>query len=270
MNDAGQTVSIYDGSTLIGSATPSGSAWSTTVNLLPTQGVHAITAQATDAAGVVGTSNSVTYSIIAPTLAITSMGGSTFETPQTISGTIDMADASLTVSIYDGSTLIGSATPSGNGAWSTTVNLLPTQGTQTITAQATHAAGIVGISNSITYSIIAPTLAITSVGASAYTTSQTILGTIDAADAGLTVSIYDGSTLIGTATPSGTGAWSTTVNLLSTPGTQSITAQATDAADLVGTSSPVPTRCFTRSSPTSLAMARRTFCFKAAARLSIG
>ena len=50
---------------------------------------------------------SPTRSIRSPrALAITSAGSLTNQTMQTITGTIESADAGLTVSIYDGSTLI--------------------------------------------------------------------------------------------------------------------------------------------------------------------
>ena len=118
---------------------------------------------------------------MAPTLAITSAGTLTNQTTQTISGTIDSADAGLTVSIYDGSTLLGTVTPAANGTWSKQVSLLSTQGPQTITAQATDAAGNLGTSSAVTYTLdtVAPTLAITSAGTLTNQTTQTISGTID-------------------------------------------------------------------------------------------
>ena len=242
--DAGLTVSIYDGTTLLGTVTPAGNgAWSKQVTLLSTQGAQSITAQATDAAGNLGTSGAVTYTLdtIPPTLAITSTGILTNQTTHTVSGTIDAADAGLTVSIYDGTTLLGTVTPAGNGSWSKQVTLLSTQGAQAITAQATDAAGNLGTSSPVTYTLdtVAPTLTITSAGVSTNQTTQTISGTIDAADAGLTVSIYDGTTLLGTVVPAANGAWSKQVTLLSTQGAQAITAQATDAAGNLGTSSAV-------------------------------
>ncbi len=252
--DAGLTVSIYDGTTLLGTVTPAGNGtWSKQVTLLSTQGAQAITAQATDAAGNLGTSGTVTYTLdtIPPTLSITSTGILTNHTTQTISGTIDAADAGLTVSIYDGTTLLGTVTPAGNGTWSKQVTLLSTQGAQAITAQATDAAGNLGTSGTVTYTLdtIPPTLSITSTGILTNHTTQTISGTIDAADAGLTVSIYDGTTLLGTVTPAGNGTWSKQVTLLSTQGAQALTAQATDAAGNVGTSSPV-TYTFDTIAPT--------------------
>ena len=103
----------------------------------------------------------------------------------------------------DGATLIGTATPDVNGHWTAAVTLLSTQGAQQLTAQATDAAGNVGTSTPVAYTLdtVAPGLAITSAGGLTNQTSQTISGTIDSADAGSTVSIYDGATLIGTATP---------------------------------------------------------------------
>jgi hypothetical protein len=242
--DAGLTVSIYDGATLVGTVTPAvNGTWSKAVALLATQGAQAITAQATDAAGNLGTSSPVTYTLdtVAPTLAVTSTGVLTNQTTQTISGTIDSADAGLTVSIYDGATLLGTVIPAANGSWSKAVTLLSTQGAQSITAQATDAAGNVGTSSPVSYTLdtVAPTLAITSTGVLTNQTAQTISGTIDSPDAGLTVSIYDGATLVGTVTPAANGTWSKAVTLLATQGAQAITAQATDAAGNVGTSSPV-------------------------------
>jgi len=87
-------------------------------------------------------------------LAITTTGGSASQLSQTISGTIDVNDAGETVSIYDGSTLIGTTRSSGTGAWSATVKLLSTHNAETITAQATDAAGAVGTSNSVTYTLL--------------------------------------------------------------------------------------------------------------------
>ena len=193
----------------------------------------------------------------APSLAITSTGVLSNQTMQTISGTIDAADAGLTVSIYDGATLLGTVTPAGNGAWSKAFTLLSTQGAQAITAQATDAAGNVGTSGSVTYTLdtVPPTLTISSTGGTSNQTMQTISGTIDSADAGLSVSIYDGTTLLGTVTPAGNGNWSKSVTLLSTQGAQAITAQATDAAGNVGTSSAVTYTVVESNGATSLVQA---------------
>ena len=62
-----------------------------------------------------------------------------------------------------------------------------------------------------------------------------VSGTIDAADAGLTVAVYDGATLVGTTTADAGGNWSLAGVMLSS-GANSLTAQATDAAGNTGTS----------------------------------
>jgi Bacterial Ig-like domain len=97
-------------------------------------------------------------------VAISSGGGLTNQTTQTITGTILPADAGLTVSIYDGSTPIGTTTPAANGTWSASVTLLA-QGAQAITAQVTDAAGNVGTSSPVTYTLNTTPPAVTSVTA---------------------------------------------------------------------------------------------------------
>ena len=81
-----------------------------------------------------------------PTVTISSVGGAVGSAQQTISGTVDVTDAGLTVTIFDGTIAIGSA-PSDpvTGAWSASVALL-NQGVNAISAQATDSAGKTGTS----------------------------------------------------------------------------------------------------------------------------
>ncbi len=81
-----------------------------------------------------------------PTLAITSAALQSNQTTVTLGGTVDTADAGLTISIDDGSTVLGTATPNASGAWSSTVTV-SAHGVHTLTAQAMNAAGT-GVSNS--------------------------------------------------------------------------------------------------------------------------
>ena len=187
------TVSIYDGATLIGTATPDVNGhWTAAVTLLSTQGAQQLTAQATDGAGNVGTSTPVAYTLdtVAPSLAITSAGGLTNQTSQTISGTIDLPSGLDGVDLRrrdadrDGDA--GRQRPldrSGHPA-------LDPGGAATDGA-GDDGAGNVGTSTPVAYTLdtVAPGLAITSAGGLTNQTSQTISGTIDWADAGLTVSI---------------------------------------------------------------------------------
>jgi hypothetical protein len=166
-----------------------------------------------------------------PELAIASAGVLTNQTKQTISGTIDASDAGLTVSIYDGSTLIGTATPAFSGSWTADVALLSTQGPQSITAQATDAAGNVGASNAVTFTLdtTAPSIA---TAAASFTSADvvTISGTSFDPVGVAGVEIFNGSTDLGAATLTGaTGAWSFSTTLAPSSYV-ALTAEATDAA----------------------------------------
>ena len=57
------------------------------------------------------------------------------------------AEADSTVKVYDGSTLLGSATANGSGAWAYTTSAL-TNGAHSLTATATDAAGNTGSASS--------------------------------------------------------------------------------------------------------------------------
>ena len=98
-----------------------------------------------------------------PIVTITSTGGTTSSAAQTITGTVDVADAGSTVKILDGTTQVGSATVASSGNWSANVTLA-NQGANVLTATDANAAGI-GISNAVTYTLAAtaptpPTLVI--------------------------------------------------------------------------------------------------------------
>ena len=83
-----------------------------------------------------------------PTLAITGASLASNQTTLTLSGTIDADDASLTISIYDRSTLLGTAPADASGDWTANVTV-SSQGIHTLTAQASNGGGT-GTSNSVT------------------------------------------------------------------------------------------------------------------------
>src|SRR5664280_2897809 len=73
----------------------------------------------------------------------------------TLTGT---AEANSTVKVYDGATLLGSATANGSGAWSYTTAAL-SNGTHSLTATATDAAGNTGVASTalaVTVDTVAP------------------------------------------------------------------------------------------------------------------
>ena len=94
----------------------------------------------------------------APAVAITSAGGLINNPTQTVSGMVDVGDAGTLVTLYDGTTALGTATVHANGSWSDTITLTG-NGTHTLTAQDTDAAGNTGTSNAVVYTLntVAPT-----------------------------------------------------------------------------------------------------------------
>ena len=251
--EANTTVNVYDGTTLLGSATANGSgAWSYTTAAL-SNGGHNLTATATDAAGNTGVASSAlsviidTSAPVAPTIASFSTDsgvsgdGITNDSTLALTGT---AEVNGTVKVYDGATLLGSATANGGGAWSYTTAAL-TNGGHNLTATATDAAGNTGVASTAlnvtidTVAPVAPTISLFSTDSGVVgdgITNDKTLTLTGTAEANSTVKVYDGATLLGTATANGSGAWSCTTAAL-VDGGHSLTATATDAAGNSGAAS---------------------------------
>jgi len=165
---AGESLRVYNGTTLLGSATVNNTArtWSYTPSLPATAGTtYSITARVADAAGNLGpTSAARTFVLdsIAPTTtaAITNVadnvgpiqgsvaaGGRTDDRTPTITGTISTPlPAGESLRVYNGTTLLGSATVNNTArTWSYTPSLTATAGTTySITARVADAAGNLG------------------------------------------------------------------------------------------------------------------------------
>ena len=158
----------------------------------------------------------------------------------TLTGT---AVANSTVNVYDGATLLGTATANGSGAWSYTTAALA-NGSHSFTATDTMSGKTSAASSalSVTVDTTAPAKAVIS----SFSTDSGMVGdgiTNDntltltgTAEANSTVKVYDGATLLGTATANGSGAWSYTTAALA-DGAHSLTATATDAAGNTGAAS---------------------------------
>ena len=242
--EAGSTVKVYDGATLLGSAAANGSgAWSYTTGTLANGG-HSLTATATDAAGhagVASTALSVTVDTAAPVAPSIGSGVVVNANEVALTGT---AEAGSTVKVYDGATLLGSAAANGSGAWSYTTGALANGG-HSLTATATDAAGNAGVASTArsvmvdTAAPVAPTIASYSTDsgvAGDHITNDNALTLTGTAEAGSTVKVYDGATLLGSAAANGSGAWSYTTGTLANGG-HSLTATATDAAGHAGVAS---------------------------------
>ena len=193
------------------------------------QGALVVTAVATDTAGnSSSTTTNLTVDTIAPLVAITSPGGPVNQSAQTITGT---GEAGTTVTLFDNgsSTALGTALVLSDGSWSTSVTLSG-NGTHSIVPKDTDAAGNIGTSGAVTYTLntIGPTVTeslTTDTGSSAsdkITSNDALTGS---GAANTVVTLKEGTTVLGTTTADGSGNWSFTPTGLS-DGSHTIVASA--------------------------------------------
>ncbi len=244
--EANSTVRIFNGTTLLGTVTADGSGnWTFTPTTPLTDGSYALTATATDGDGNTGAASNVfnlTVDTAAPGLPlITQFNGNT------IAGTAE-ANSTIGIDTNGDGTADATVTADGSGNWTYSPATPLADGTA-IAVTATDAAGNVSAPATATIDATVPAMpAIVSVtddadpvtgpvvtGGSTNDSTPTIAGT---AEANSTVRIFNGTTLLGTATADGTGNWAFTPTTPLTDGSYSLTAIATDAA---GNASPAST-----------------------------
>ncbi|HEV2156714.1 AIDA repeat-containing protein [Bradyrhizobium sp.] len=158
-NFAGDVVQLFDGQTAIGTAVTLSLADIARGYVDIQTGVlgnaaHAITAKVTDTTGAVSdaaTAINVIVDTVAPAVAVTGVVLDNGNLPTvTVNG---VSEAGQLVSIYDGATLVGTATAGIDGSWSLSGVTL-TEGANNLSAKATDAAGNSGTSTTFA----APTL----------------------------------------------------------------------------------------------------------------
>ena len=237
------TITLRDGQTVIGSGTvPWGGAWSVTPTTLLGDGLHSITAQATDPAGntspislalVLRIDSSVpsapTGLKLAPASDSGAVGDGITNNPiPTFTGTGTLGD---TVVLYDGNGSIGSAIAGLNGAWSLTPSTVLADGVQQITARQMDAAGTRSAPSAAfaltidTLAPAAPTLApkddTTAPG------SPELAGDAPASSKAV---LFDGRRSLGTALVGSDGQWQWAATAPLAAGSHILTAKAEDAA----------------------------------------
>jgi len=171
--EPGAIVTLRSSAVIVGTSTadPTGK-WSITTSSLA-NGTRSLTATASDTAGN-ESGESIPFAILVDTIkpaapAITTVfddvapavgpvanSGATNDTTPTVSGT---AEAGAVVTLRSGATVIGTATADANGIWSITSTTL-LDGSQSLTATATDAAGNTGISSTarvVVVDTVAPT-----------------------------------------------------------------------------------------------------------------
>lgn len=254
--EANSAIKVYDGTTQVGTATTDSSgAWTVTTAALAA-GTHALTAKATDIAGNVSAASATFDPVIgssgSPGTGTSGTGTSgsgapaptppaapkiaSFSTDSGVAGDHITSDKTLTlagsaaanstVKVFDGATQLGSVTADASGAWHYSTAALP-DGKHSFTATDTVSGVISKASTAldVTVDSAAPAAPVLLSDPTTHNRA-TVSGT---AEAGSSIKLYEGTTLLGTATVASDGDWSvTTPNLKH--GSHTFTATATDAA----------------------------------------
>ncbi len=244
-------VTFKNGSTTLGTATPSGGTATLATSSLPV-GSDGITATIA-AGGNYGsaTSSTITQVVngITPTITLATSGTpSTYGNSVTFTATVTAADTN-TVTFLNGSTTLGTATPSGGTATLATSSLpVGSDGiTATIAAGGNYGSAT---SSTITQVVngITPTITLATSGTpSTYGNSVTFTATVTATDTN-TVTFLNGSTTLGTATPSGGRAVLATSSLPA--GSDGITATIAAGGNYAGATSAAITQVVNQATPT--------------------
>lgn len=264
--EAHARISIYKGTTWLGSTTADAAgAWSI-ASILPLEdGVHALTVVQRDRAGnTSAASSALTLTIdtaipVAPAAPVLDAGsdsgapgdGITSDNSPTLSGS---AEAHATVEIYDGGALLGTAVANASGAWSATIGAAAplADGLHDITVRQVDGSGnrsapsaplVLTIDTVAAVAPAEPALSSASdtgnVGDRITSDNAPTLSGVVEAHAG--VQIYDGATLLATASADAAGLWSATLGA-TTPladGKHGITVKQVDRAGNVSAASMV-------------------------------
>lgn len=207
---AGDTINLYSGSTLLGStAVSSTKTWSITLSGL-TDGartVNAVEVDTTTVASAPSTNVTFTVDTVPPAAPAISAPGATVNAATfTMSGTAELLS---TVYVYANSTtgtLLGTAVTNGAGSWAFTLSNY-VNGTYTFAATTHDKAGNISGATPLTTVVSAPPPApkITAPLNGAMTNQRSVSGTGLAE--GNTISLYAGTTLLGTATIGAAKTW---------------------------------------------------------------
>lgn len=258
--EARSTVALFDGATLIATTTAdAGGRWDVMPSGGLSQGTHSMTAKATDAAGNTGLASTPLVFTIdtaappppsAPDLVAASdsgVSGSDNLTNLRSLAFSGMAEAFATVALVENGGEIDHALADATGAWSINPATRFTEGVHTFTARAVDLAGNIGADSAaltVTVDLTSATpttpdlLSGSDTGRSQgdNVTSLTTPSFGGKAEAGATVTLMDGTTVVGTGTASGVGSWTAKTSVLA-EGQHVLTAIATDKAGNVSATS---------------------------------
>ncbi|WP_429213452.1 Ig-like domain-containing protein, partial [Metapseudomonas resinovorans] len=284
--EAGAIVEIFDNGVKIGQTQANGQgAWSYTPEKPLASGSHAITAQATDAAGNVSAqSPAFDFVLIAPNAPVPPAITSVIDDVGTIQGPLQKNDTTddarptlhgsaapgVVISVYSNGTLLGTTTADDQGQWSFTPGQDLPQGLNKLTVTATDLAGnLIPGSETGAYPLVIDTVRpnpvesgelLDDVGAiqgpivhgdTTDDAQPTFQGKSDEPDA--TVVIYDNGAEIGRVKTDKDGNWSFTPNPALADGEHSLSVELIDRAGNVGDrSEPIDFTVDTRSVEVSI------------------
>ena len=149
----------------------------------------------------------------------------------TKANTLDLKGTAVpnsTITVYDGSTKLGTTTATSTGSWDYITQVL-TDAKHVLTATETNASGQTSAASAaltVTVDTHVPAAPIL-VSDSVVNTGQVLLS--GTAEANSKITVYDGTAAVGTTTAGANGAWNVTTSALPT-GSQILNATATDAA----------------------------------------
>ena len=266
---AGSNVTIMDGSNVLGTTTAGADGtWSFTPSVDLGRGEHSFTATAKDPMGNESSSSSWTVTIdtdapVKPTIdaalddvgtvqGTLSDGSSTDDPTPTLSG---KAEAGSTVKIYDQNGLLGEVTAKADGTWSFSPTAKLPEGEHRFHVTATDKAGNTSAASDdfvLNLDYTAPDaskVSITDVvdDFGSVTGSVTSGGKTDdntplikgaGAEAGNTITVYNGDKVIGTAKVQADGTWELQVTKALPDGTYNLTVKETDSVGNTTAASP--------------------------------
>ncbi|WP_193144188.1 Ig-like domain-containing protein [Enterobacter hormaechei] len=266
---AGSTVTIMDGSNVLGTTTAGADGtWSFTPSVDLGRGEHTFTATAKDPMGNESASSSWTVTIdtdapVKPTIDVAlddvgtvqgalSNGSSTDDPTPTLSG---KAEAGSTVKIYDQNGLLGEVTAKADGTWSFSPTAKLPEGEHRFHVTATDRAGNTSAASDdfvLNLDYTAPEaskVSITdvvddfgsvtgSVTSGGKTDDNTPLIKGTGAEAGNTITVYNGDKVIGTAKVQADGTWELQVTKALPDGTYNLTVKETDSVGNTTAASP--------------------------------
>ncbi|WP_409247861.1 Ig-like domain-containing protein [Enterobacter hormaechei] len=266
---AGSTVTIMDGSNVLGTTTAGADGtWSFTPSVDLGRGDHTFTATAKDPMGNESSSSSWTVTIdtdapVKPTIdaalddvgtvqGALSNGSSTDDPTPTLSG---KAEAGSTVKIYDQNGLLGEVTAKADGTWSFSPTAKLPEGEHRFHVTATDRAGNTSAASDdfvLNLDYTAPEASkvsitdvvddfgsvIGSVTSGGKTDDNTPLIKGTGAEAGNTITVYNGDKVIGTAKVQADGTWELQVTKALPDGTYNLTVKETDSVGNTTAASP--------------------------------